>query len=201
MEVFLRSLRGISRLLLAGVGVCALSLFAPAARADSIVDFYCSISTCGSGTVSSPSSGVFTGSGITVFENAGSGFTPSTDSFTLAFNTATGAISISDNGPGMENLSGNITSFVSSNGLATGNLTLYADWTTLPADIQAYFNSTTGNDSGALTFQLSSGSVTSVDVTITSAPEPSVPILASAGLLGLGLLLKRKGTTLAALRS
>jgi len=187
----------IPRLLLAVLGLLVASLLVQPVRADTIaVDFSCNLATC-TGTVTNPSAGDFSGSGITVTESSGSGFTASTDTFTLAFDTLSGMISITDNGPGAEDFSGTITSFVPSGGSTTGNLTLYADWTTIPSDVQAYFNSLTGTDSGAVTFVLSSGAATSVDVTITTAPEPGVLLLCCAGLFGLGLMLKRRAAVLA----
>jgi len=184
-------------LLLAVLGLLVASLVVQPLRADTIaVDFSCNLATC-TGTVTNPSAGDFSGSGITVAESSGSGFTASTDKFTLAFDTLSDTISITDNGPGTDDFSGTITSFVASDGSTTGNLTLYADWTTLPSDVQAYFNSLTGTDSGAVTFILSSGAATSVDVTITPAPEPGVLLLCCAGLLGLGFMLKRNAAVLA----
>ena len=196
-EAYLKLPSVIPRMLLAVLGLLVATLLVQPVRADTVaVDFSCNLATC-SGTVTNPSAGDFSGTGISVTESSGSGFTASTDTFTLAFDTLSGMISITDNGPGAEDFSGTITSFVPSNGSTTGNLTLYADWTTIPSDVQAYFNTLTGTDSGAVTFVLSSGDATSVDVTITPAPEPGVLLLSCAGLLGLGLMLKRRAAVLA----
>src|SRR5271154_385184 len=187
-EVPLRVRKLVSRLLLAGAAVLFATLSAQTARADDIfIDFACS-ANCNGGVTATPD-GNFSTTGITV----SSLFYPG-GLFTLAFDTSTDAISIIGQGAlSGEVFSGQITSFQSLNGTASTDVDFSANWPTIPLDAQAYFGKPSGTDSGFAIFLSSSGTVTSADVTITPAPEPGAPILLSAGLAGLGFLMKRKG--------
>jgi len=189
----LRAPRVVFRILPIVLGLLVATLFAQGAKADDVyLDFACSgVQNC-NGTVSN-SGGNYSTTGITVTE--GSGFYPSSETFTLAFDSATNAITI--NGPGGEDFVGQMTGFTATPASTTVDLNFMAIWPTLPADVQAYFNSATGVDSGFTIFLMSSNNITSADVTIT-APEPGVPILLSSGMLALGFLLKRKAAVLAA---
>jgi hypothetical protein len=183
--------KAVSRLLLTGIAVLAAALCAQTARADALyLDFSCSgVATCNGGITQA--GGNFSTAGITVTE--GSGFYAPGSLFTLAFNTATDAISIVGQGAlSGEMFSGTITGFQMLSGQATTDINFTAYWPVIPTDVQAYFNSPQGTDSGFAIFLSGTGGTSSADVTITPAPEPAAQILLSAGLLGLGLLMKRK---------
>jgi hypothetical protein len=192
----------VSRLLLIVLGLLVATLFAPTAKADGIyLDFACSgVTACGQnqtggqGTVTA-SGGNFSTTGITVTE--GSGFYPAGSLFTLTFDTSTSMISIIGQGSlSGEVFNGMITNLQTLTGNSTTDINFTAIWPTIPADVQSLFNTTGGWDSGFTIFLSTSGTANSVDVTITPAPEPAAPVLLSAGLLGLGLLLKRRAFSL-----
>ena len=188
----------VSRLLLTVLGLLVATLFSQTAKADGIyLDFACSgVGACGQnqtgglGTVTA-SGGNFSTAGITLSE--GSGFYPAGSLFTLTFDTSTNMISIIGQGSlSGEIFNGMITTFQPLAGNSTTDINFAAVWPTIPADVQALFNTTGGWDTGFTIFLSDTGSVSSADITITPAPEPVAPVLLSAGLLGLGLLLKRK---------
>jgi len=183
--------KAVSRLLLTGIAVLVAALSAQTARADDIyLDFACSGAPCNGTIVQAPDGGYST-TGITVTE--GSGFYAPGSLFTLAFDSDSGAISIVGQGAlSGEVFDGTITKFTPGSGNATITLSFLADWPVIPTDVQSYFNTPTGYDSGFAIFLSSTDSVTSADITITPAPEPAAPILLTAGLLGLGFVMKRK---------
>jgi hypothetical protein len=190
----LRVPKAVWRLALTAVAVLFAGLSAQTARDDSAyLDFACSgIANCNGSIAESPD-GNFSTTGITVSE--GSGFYPAGSLFTLAFNTGTGAISIIGQGA----LSGEVfTGLITQTspmqmGQTTTDVSFVADWPIIPTDIQSFFNTPTGYDSGFAIFLSGSGAVSSADVTITPAPEPAASLLLSIGLVGLGFVMKRKG--------
>lgn len=177
----MRFLEGLSRLLLIGLTLLVVTFFAQAAKADTI-DFACGGAQTCTGTVVQ-SGANFSTSGIGVSASFES------DPFTLAFDTGAGTISLSEGGT-MEFV-GTITnlSATTSGGLTT--LDLGVDWTSLPSDVSGN-QGITPFPSGSVVSIAFGGSATSVDVPIVT-PEPSAPLLLSSGLVGLGLLLKRRG--------
>jgi hypothetical protein len=189
---------GTSRVLLLGLGFALAVLFVPDAKASTIyLDFGCSgVANC-DGIINS-SDGNYSSTGITLTE--GSGFYTPGSPFTLAFNSLAGTISLVGQGA----LSGQVFTGMMSDVSAstfhnTTDVNFGATWSALPADIQAYFGSTTGADSGFAIFLTGTagGSATSVDLVITPAPEPASPLLLGAGLLALGLFTRRMTGSLA----
>ena len=199
MEVHLRVPKAIPRLLLACIAVLVAALCAQTASADpAYLDFSCSGLAGCNGTILQNSNN-FSTTGITLTE--GSGFYAPGSQFLLAFDTSTNAISLTGLGAlSGEVFTGMITSFPPPTvGNTTTDVNFTADWPTIPADVQAFFQSPQGTDSGFAIFLSGSGGVTSADITIT-APEPAAPILLGAGLIGLAFL-KRKGVSFATQRA
>ncbi|HTQ86891.1 MAG TPA: PEP-CTERM sorting domain-containing protein [Candidatus Solibacter sp.] len=194
--------KAVPRVLLAGIGILLLTLFTQSAKADVIyLDFACSgAANCGGSVVTS--SGDYSTTGINLVE--GSGFYTgsaliASAPFTLVFNTATpGAISLDGTlGETGENFVGTITGFSATPGFNQTNLTLVVLWTTLPADVSAYFAPLgNGGSIGSIIDLSTSGTVTSADFTITPTPEPASVVMLLVGLLGLGLAMKRKAAVL-----
>jgi hypothetical protein len=183
-----------SKALAISAGLFLLSLIAPLAKADAVLDFSCSGTAACNGTITN-NAGVYSSTGITVYEGTGfyNGFLP----FTVAFNTSTDMISITGWGQTFE---GTLTQFQTLNGLTTSDVDFSAVWPTIPTSVQNYFGTTTGADTGFAIYLDGSGDVTSMDITITPnpsdptpTPEPSSLANLGAGLLGLGFMLKRKG--------
>jgi len=166
-----------------------LVLFVPKAKADSI-DFSCSQSACAPGAVT-VSGANFTGTGIsTLSSSSPAGYTFDGDPFTLAFNTSTGAVSLTGTGAAAgEDFVGTINSFSVASGGFEETVTLNATWAPLPAGAQSFFpGSTGGADQGQIGFVISGGAVNSVDVTIFPTPEPGLLGLLCSGLVGVGLI-------------
>ena len=170
-----------------------LSVFAPQAKAQDpsgALDFVCSPCT-GTVTFGSGGGGPFAGSGIdltlTFATNPGS---PSFlgDQFALAFNTTTGAISLTQiSGSGSFDLSGTITSFVCTQNGPVDDCSVGA---IIPA-----LGSATDNGSVDFAFETSpfgaSGSVEQAGLSVVT-PEPASMILMGTGLLSLGGFLRRR---------
>jgi len=179
------------------VVLASVLLVAPGVFAQTNVDFFCSLggsTACTGGVAQSATN--FSTSGITVFNDSGPFM--SSVPFTLAFNTATGLISIDGTGmyTGMD-LIGKIISFASSKGGSSTDFSLVADWPTLPAAVQKQLGTSTGRDSGFVIYLTSASTAQSVDVLITPTPEPASMLLVGSGLLAIGGLLRRRRTTTA----
>jgi hypothetical protein len=174
-------------ILLASSGLLALPLLAPAAHADSFVDFSCGGSAC-TGTVTN-SSGVFSTTGIGGLQQSTTGGPDFlTGAFNLIFNTSTNAISLTGNAAaGTDTLLGKITSVSTTTSGSATLLALATNWTTLPSDFATYLGATSGTSLGSVIYLNTSGSATSIDFTVTptSAPEPASLLLLGMGLLAL----------------
>ena len=166
----------------------ALAIGSISAKADN-VDFTCSLSSTSHCTGTVVTSGVnHSSTGIDVFNDSGP-YNASVP-FTLAFDTATGAISIDGTGIYVgEDLIGHITAST----FLPGVVSFTADWPTLPAAVQAKLGTPTGLDGGSVIY-LKTGipAAQSVDVLITPTPEPGSLLLLGSGLVGIGGFLRRK---------
>ena len=183
--------------LLVGLGLLVATLFAQGAKADSL-DFSCGGAGGCTGTVVA-SGGNYSSAGIS---NVTGGFTGGGtfeapgDTFTLTFDTATGAITIAEVGDPNDKFVGTITGWSASPFGAYTQILASANWSTIPSDV----NGNQGVTPTSFILDLTSGGqAVSVDVPITtsSVPEPSALLLLAAGLVSLGLLLKVKGPVLA----
>lgn len=182
---------------LTSVGIMAFALVlltAPGVLAQTNVDFFCTLggSSACTGTVVHSGSNV-SSSGITVFNDSGP--FSSTVPFTLAFDTATGVVSIDGTGiyAGMNLIGTIITSGTMGGGPTTG-FSFVASWPTLPAMVQTQLGSLTGIDTGFVIFLNSTGAPQSVDVVIAPTPEPASMFLMGTGLLAIGGLLRKRRT-------
>jgi len=165
-------------------------LAAPGVFAQTNVDFFCNLapgSTC-TGTVTHSGSN-FSSSGINVFNDSGP-FSIAVP-FTLAFNTATKSISL--DGTGVDagiNLVGTIVSYM---GIGS-SVGLTANFTSLPASVQAQLGTATGSSTGFVIYIAKNGTAQSVDLLIAPTPEPTSMLLVGTGLLAIGGLLRKRRT-------
>ena len=182
----MRVLSVVPRVVFAGLAFLLVTLFAQAARADTI-DFACGGSQGCTGTV------VQSGSD---FSSTGIGVSGSYDSdpFTLTFDSTSGAIAITDT-VGPDEFIGTITSFASTSNGGLTTLDLGVDWTTVPAALGTY--GVTPDPAGSVVSISINGSALSVDIPIITTPEPAVPLLLSAGMIALGLMFRRRAGVLA----
>jgi hypothetical protein len=169
----------------------AMLLAGTAAWADDI-DFDCSLGTSDACTGTITKSGsTYKTTGINLYNDSGPYSV--TVPFELAFNTATGSVSI--DGTGIyagQNLLGELTGFFVNSGKSTTDFSFTAVWPTLPPLVQAYLGSATGIDSGFVITTSRNGKAASADVLITSTPEPASLALFGSGLLAIGGFLRRK---------
>lgn len=178
----------------------ALPLFSQSAKAIPI-NFVCGSASspfvaCNgtvSATYSSPTTltAASTG-GLTVINDVGP-VDDVTNLFSLAFNTGTGNVSITETLGDASTLLGTITGFVGLQLGGVNTVVLTVDFATLPADFAAFLGATAG--SGAITnIDITlGGGATDASVTIIGAtPEPASLALMGTGIVFCARLLRRK---------
>lgn len=181
----MKSVLGLAAAILVGAAFCVVP-----AKADQLIDFSCGSGTC-SGTVTA-SGGNFSTTGIGVTSNIAS--EPGTDTFSLVFDTSNGTIHIDENsGSGLvADFVGTISQVTSSSCGPFTCIQLGVNWTTIPGDVSGS-SGTTPFPAGSVVDITTNGNAFSVDIPVSTVPEPSAVILLAAGLMGLALHLKFKG--------